>query len=238
MGESRFTRETALPARYTIRVGWGTSTFSAHVHIEDPSVVPDSSDQLWNGDTVQLYVASYGDLKGSYGIPSAESANEQVTHIIVSPPSAGYPSGRAVLEASDKHVRTRARGHLRLALGIGRLRGRGRAAVGRGGRGRSGSRATTSASTSRSRTKTRPTDRYSTVCTRTRYPSPRPAITLVRRSRVLLAGARVVNVARPHREGSRHAYSQVNMRCPSVWLHVHPASVMQLQSVHAVGLHA
>lgn len=89
--------DTSLPATYVLRAGWSQDAFHAHVSVTDPSVHTDATGELWRGDTVQLYIAPSATLSGTFGTDEDGSAR----HILLSPPDADNPSGRAVFLASN-----------------------------------------------------------------------------------------------------------------------------------------
>jgi hypothetical protein len=76
------------------KVGWSDEALHVHVHVLDDAVYPDPDDTtLWNGDSVQVFVAGSNDLDGNYSGTEAGGAK----HVLVSPDGRGlelyeYPS--------------------------------------------------------------------------------------------------------------------------------------------------
>lgn len=75
-------RAGAQPETVTLRAAWSDVGLHVHVHVEDPSIVPDSSATLWNGDNVQLFAAPTGDLTGTY----MGTEDGGAIHVLISAP--------------------------------------------------------------------------------------------------------------------------------------------------------
>jgi hypothetical protein len=89
--------DTSLPTSYELRAAWSDDAFVAHVRVIDEAIETDTSSELWRGDTVQLYIAPSSELTGNYG----DDQDGTARHILVSPPDADNPDGRAVFLASN-----------------------------------------------------------------------------------------------------------------------------------------
>jgi hypothetical protein len=74
-------RSATVPARVTVRAAWADDAFVAHVHVVDPAILPDSGATLWNGDSVQFFLAGTGTLTGTY----SGTQDGGATHIIIAP---------------------------------------------------------------------------------------------------------------------------------------------------------
>jgi hypothetical protein len=81
----------ALPERAYLRVAWSMAAIHLHVHVDDPLVQPNlSDDRIWDGDAVELFVtsASGSGLHGSYDGTSDNGAIQ----IIMAPPTPSFPA--------------------------------------------------------------------------------------------------------------------------------------------------
>lgn len=85
-----------LPETVTLRAAWSEIGLHVHVHVEDPSIVPDTSASLWNGDNVQLFAAPTGDLTGRY----TGTEDGGAIHVLISAPDSADTS-RAVVIYQD-----------------------------------------------------------------------------------------------------------------------------------------
>lgn len=81
-----------LPETVTLRAGWSDIGLHVHVHVEDPSIVPDTSASLWNGDNVQLFVAPTANLTGTY----TGTEDGGAIHVLISAPDSA-DSSRAIV---------------------------------------------------------------------------------------------------------------------------------------------
>ena len=86
-------RAASLPERVTLRAGWSDVALHVHVHVDDPSINPDSSATLWNGDNVQLFVAPTDILTGTY----TGTEDGGAIHVLISAPSATDVSRATVI---------------------------------------------------------------------------------------------------------------------------------------------
>jgi hypothetical protein len=84
-------RSTPAMATVAVRAAWSEDAFVAHVHVVDPLVMADTGYTLWNGDSVQLFVAGTSALTGAYS--GTEDAG--AIHVIVAPPD-GVSAARAI----------------------------------------------------------------------------------------------------------------------------------------------
>jgi hypothetical protein len=84
-------RTAPVPAEVTIRAAWTDAAFVAHVHVVDPAILPDSGATLWNGDSVQFFLAGTALLTGTY----SGTEDGGATHIIVAPTD-GIVAARAI----------------------------------------------------------------------------------------------------------------------------------------------
>lgn len=75
-------RSSSLPEMVTLRAGWSDIALHVHVHVDDPSIVPDPSESLWNGDNVQLFVAPTDNLTGTY----TGTEDGGAIHVLISAP--------------------------------------------------------------------------------------------------------------------------------------------------------
>jgi hypothetical protein len=74
-------RAAPVPAEVTVRAAWTADAFVAHVHVVDPTILPDSGATLWNGDSVQFFLAGTALLTGMY----SGTEDGGATHIIIAP---------------------------------------------------------------------------------------------------------------------------------------------------------
>ncbi len=86
-------RAGSLPEKVTLRAGWSDVALHVHVHVDDPSINPDSSSTLWNGDNVQLFVAPTDNLTGTY----TGTEDGGAIHVLISAPSAADLSHAIVI---------------------------------------------------------------------------------------------------------------------------------------------
>lgn len=86
-------RATALPETVTLRAGWSEIGLHVHIHVDDLSIVPDSSTSLWNGDNVQLFVAPTAELTGTY----TGTQDGGAIHVLISAPDAADVSHAVVI---------------------------------------------------------------------------------------------------------------------------------------------
>jgi hypothetical protein len=84
-------RTAPVPAEVTVRAAWTEDAFVAHVHVVDPSILPDNGVTLWNGDTVQFFLAGTSLLTGTY----SGTEDGGATHIIIAP-SDGVTAPRGI----------------------------------------------------------------------------------------------------------------------------------------------
>lgn len=86
-------RAMALPETVTLRAGWSDIGMHVYIHVDDPSIVPDSSTSLWNGDNVQLFVAPTAELTGTY----TGTQDGGAIHVLISAPDAANASHAVVI---------------------------------------------------------------------------------------------------------------------------------------------
>lgn len=77
----------------SLRAGWSDLALHLHVHVDDPSVAPDSATTLWNGDNVQFFAAGSGTLTGAY----TGTEDGGAIHVLVSAPSVSGTSQSVVI---------------------------------------------------------------------------------------------------------------------------------------------
>jgi hypothetical protein len=71
------------PEVVTLRVAWSPDALHVHVHVDDPSVVPDTTTTVWGGDNIQVFFAGTTLMTGAYtGLEDAGA-----THVLVSAPT-------------------------------------------------------------------------------------------------------------------------------------------------------
>jgi hypothetical protein len=76
--------QAAIDQEVSVRAAWSLDAFVAHVHVTDPLILPDTvTPTLWNGDTVQFFVAGTSVLTGSY----SGTEDGGATHVIIAPPT-------------------------------------------------------------------------------------------------------------------------------------------------------
>jgi hypothetical protein len=82
-----------LPEIVTLRAGWSDVALHVHVHVTDPSIAPDSSSTLWNGDNVQVFSAGSDTLTGTY----TGTEDGGAIHLLISAPDVGDLSRAVVI---------------------------------------------------------------------------------------------------------------------------------------------
>ena len=78
----------SFPEVVTARIGWDQAGLHVHVHVDDPSLVPSSTPDLWEGDAVELFIAGTSSLTGHFDGTDDGGAIQ----IVVSAPTADIPS--------------------------------------------------------------------------------------------------------------------------------------------------
>jgi len=77
----------------SVRAGWSDLALHLHVHIEDPSIAPDTASTLWNGDNVQFFAAGTDVLTGAY----TGTEDGGALHVLVSAPTTSSATQSVVI---------------------------------------------------------------------------------------------------------------------------------------------